>query len=274
MIDHTGSDADKEPRRIPGDIEVEGVLRIADDTICEGNLIAPGGVVLGARVTVQGDVYTDGPVEMGPDARIEGRVCPAESAKTSASEPETSTFDPASLIAPPTGDPQQGDSDDEAPERRLESKALASTLDILLTLSLQPGNEQRELGLRDDALADLLEGVYQLVVDLYRDGDPARPWDRSEIAGILVQQVLPLVLPVSLQGQDATALKVRIGRPEATNQRPTVPPTWPKAVTAFLEHVVATVDPAAQVDLVSPEGPSRAVQGPDAIAVLVRTGDA
>lgn len=270
LIDPTDGDTDKDSdaRRIHDDVEVDGVLRIADDTVCEGDLIAPGGVILGERVRVEGDVYTDGAVEMAPGARIEGDVIPLTNGHALDATAEIGPTEEAQRV-----DQAASDRPDEqaTPGRsRLEASALASTLDVLLTLALDHGEEDRPMGLRADALDDLLEGAYHLMVDLYRDGDAARPWPMRDVTAILIQQVLPLVLPVRLEGRDERALQLHVGRPQVGTHRDEVPPRWPEAVVAFLEHVTGTLDGSAEADLISPEGKARGPQGPSSIAVLLR----
>lgn len=250
MIDRDDNGSE-EARRIPGDIEVDGVLRIADDTICEGSLTAPGGVILGQNVLVRGDVRTDGQVEIGPGSRIEGEVLPyreetldpltplhrGSQLTTSAS---SATADSAPETASQTGD-------------HVRSKTLASTLDVVLTLSLEagpePGAGPDALGLTEDALADTLEGAYRLIVDLYRDGEAKRPWAKAEVVDMLCKQVLPLVIPVNVTSRARDAVELRIGRPEPSTHRDEVPEDWTGPVATFVEQMADTVRPRSSLSI-------------------------
>lgn len=62
--------------RVPGEIRVDGLLRLAPDTLYESDVHARGGLVAKPGSIVAGDVYTDGPVELAPTARIGGRIRP------------------------------------------------------------------------------------------------------------------------------------------------------------------------------------------------------
>lgn len=64
--------------RVPGEIRVDGLLRLAPDTLYESDVHAAGGLVAKPGSIVAGDVYTDGPVELAPTARIGGRIRPAD----------------------------------------------------------------------------------------------------------------------------------------------------------------------------------------------------
>jgi hypothetical protein len=63
--------------RVAGEIRVEGMLRLAPDTLYESDVHAPGGLVARPGSIVVGDVYTDGPVQLAATARIGGRVRPS-----------------------------------------------------------------------------------------------------------------------------------------------------------------------------------------------------
>lgn len=83
-------DASHPGSRIPGEIRVEGMLRLAPDTLYEGDVHAPGGLVARPGAIVAGDVYTDGPVQLAATARIGGRVRPAGAGTSSAQGPSSS----------------------------------------------------------------------------------------------------------------------------------------------------------------------------------------
>jgi hypothetical protein len=82
--------ARRDVTRITRDLRVSQMLRLTPDTICEGDVHAPEGLVLPERVVIEGDVYTDGPVDLGPDCRVEGRIRPTrtENADAPTSHPE------------------------------------------------------------------------------------------------------------------------------------------------------------------------------------------
>lgn len=257
-------DGSEEARRIPGDIEVDGVLRIADDTICEGSLTAPGGVILGQNVIVQGDVRTDGQVEIGPGSRIEGEVLPFRE----------ETLDPLTTLNRGTqaAASASGATVDSAPETasqtedHIRSQTLASTLDVLLTLSLEagpePGEDPEALGLTDEALADTLEGAYRLIVDLYLDDDVKRPWAPAQVVDVLCTQILPLVIPVNVTARARDSAELRIGRPEQTAHRAEVPEDWTGPVANFVEEMVDTVRSSTSLS-VQQVGPSVGSAGPE-----------
>lgn len=62
--------------RVRGEVRVDGLLRLAPDTLYEADVHAPGGLVARSGSIVAGDVYTDGPVQLAATARIGGRVLP------------------------------------------------------------------------------------------------------------------------------------------------------------------------------------------------------
>lgn len=259
--DENGSDA---ARRIPGDIEVEGVLRIADDTICEGDLTAPGGVILGQNVLVRGDVHTEGQVEVGPGSRIEGEVLPLreETLDPLATLNRGTQAAEATSAATLEGVPEAtGEAEDH-----VRSQTLASTLDVLLALSLEASPEPQAdpdaLGLSEEALVDTLEGAYRLIVALYRDGDVKRPWEPAQVVDVFCKQVLPLVVPVTVQARARDAVELRIGRPGPSPHRGEVPDDWTGPVAAFVEQMANTVRPRSPVT-VQQVGPSVGSAGPE-----------
>lgn len=263
-------------RRIAGDIEVDGVLRIADDTVCEGDLTAPAGVVLGARCHVLGDIYTDGPIELGPGARVDGDLLPAS---------PTEPLDPLAEVSPTsspeatssTSGPRAADGLDtpEAARARVESTALASTVDVLLTIALEATADDTDaLGIDDAALDDLLEGTYHLITDLYRDGDTSRPWSRDELDTVLVQRVLPSLLPVTLEGRDDRALQLRVARPTPEGIDGPTPPDWVEPTLRIIEHLARTVRPAARIERLPPANEAPGPHGPDTVVALLRAGAA
>lgn len=263
MIDRD-EEGSEEARRIPGDIEVDGVLRIADDTICEGNLTAPGGVILGQNVLIRGDVRTDGQVEIGPGSRIEGEVLPFQEETLDPLTPlnrGTQTTASASS-APADSTPETA----SQTEDHVHSQTLASALDVLLTLSLEtgpePGASPDALGLTEEALADTLEGAYRLIVDLYRDSDAKRPWGQVKVVDVLCKQVLPLVIPVNVTARAWDRVELRIGRPEPSAHRAEVPEDWTGPVATFVEQMVDTVRPSSWLT-VQQVGPSVGSVGPE-----------
>lgn len=64
--------------RVREEIRVEGLLRLAPDTLYERDVHARGGLVAKPGSIVAGDVYTDGAVELAATARIGGRIRPAD----------------------------------------------------------------------------------------------------------------------------------------------------------------------------------------------------
>lgn len=240
------------------------MLRIADDTICGGNLTAPGGVILGQNVLVRGDVRTDGQVEIGPGSRIEGDVLPF---REETLDPLTTLNRGAQTAASASGATVDSATETRGqPEDHVRSQTLASTLDVLLTLSLEagpePGAGPDALGLTEEALADTLEGAYRLIVDLYRDGDAKRPWGQAEVVDVLCKQVLPLVIPVNVTARARDAVELRIGRPEPSAHRDEVPEDWTDAVVTFVEQMADTVRPGSSLS-VQQVGPSVGSAGPE-----------
>lgn len=81
--------------RVPGEIRVEGMLRLAPDTLYEGDVHARGGLLATPGSIVAGDVYTDGPVQLAATARIGGSVRPSQ-ADHADSDTESPTPEPGS----------------------------------------------------------------------------------------------------------------------------------------------------------------------------------
>jgi len=71
--------------RVRGEIRVEGLLRLAPDTLYEDDVHAAGGLVARPGSIVAGDVYTDGAIQLAPTARIGGRVRPTQAGSASPS---------------------------------------------------------------------------------------------------------------------------------------------------------------------------------------------
>lgn len=302
------------------DIEVEGVLRIGNNCVCEGDLIATAGIILGDGVTVRGDLFTDGPVQVGHGCRILGEIRPVSQAsgraKTSrsASDPDAAEagggrqppeapeapeapapsdaeedLAPSSPVPPgsasgQTPGPAPGSTPDSIPQHNvrlepspeLKSSALRSTLEALLMLAWDdPGQRQEESasnrwGLREDALEDLLEGAYALIVDVYRDGKIKRPWGPADVIDILLRQVAPLVVPTSVQADGTDRARLRVRRPPLLS-RGGATAGWPEPTMALLEALLQTVRPSCRIDPVDPAQVLDRNADPDEVTLLVRT---
>lgn len=120
----TFEDAAGSGSRIPGEIRVEGMLRLAPDTLYEGDVHAPGGLVARPGSIVAGDVYTDGPVQLAATARIGGRVRPATASTSPASSRASANPGPLQRLLVLADDGRLGDEDVAA--------GLARLADVLL----------------------------------------------------------------------------------------------------------------------------------------------
>ncbi len=301
------------------DIEVEGVLRIGDNCVCEGDLIATAGIILGDGVTVRGDIFTDGSVQVGHGCRILGEIRPVSQASgraqadRSASDPDApepggdpeasdaseapeasdapepsdteEELAPSSPLAPGSASGQPpGSTPDSTPQHNvrlepspeLKSSALRSTLEALLMLAWNDPERRPDesvsnrWGLREDALEDLLEGAYTLIIDLYRDGKIKRPWGPSDVIDILLRQVAPLIVPTSVQADGTDRARLRVRRPPLLS-RDEDTTGWPEPTMALLEALLQTVRPSCRIDPVDPAQVLDQNADPDEVTLIVRT---
>lgn len=235
-------------KHIHHDLVVDGILRLGDGFLIEGDVIAQGGVMFGDRVTVEGDLFTDGQVDLGTGCQIQGHIRPFHQAPGQPA-PEGPRATDRGLGSRPTtaAAPIQ----DAQAEMRFAT--VQATLDILrdLVWSEDPA-ELRDRGHRlpsidPEALADLQAGLHDLLDEVYRDGSD-QPWTAGDIIQLLFQRIAPLILPVEVTRLAPDQATVEIARPrQAIGDQG--PGDWPVRTLALLNLLAQAAHPEVRLTL-------------------------
>lgn len=253
---------------------MDGLFRLAPEVRCSGDVHAPAGVVVGRCSVVEGDVFTDGPVEIEEGGRIEGEIRPTLADASGARQPETdeptdrqsptrievgSAQDP-SREPPPTSSVAaqvERELDQARSESELEAAALQSTLQVFFDLArdfgTSPRSDEPVWGLTSEALEDMLKGSLVLVADVHLPQLPEPPWPRDIVREVLLGRALASVVDVSVEaaGPDRFVLQVRPPRSWSGDDAET---DWPTIAASVVRHLGQAARPSLEVEILEGEG--------------------
>lgn len=233
-------------KHIHHDLVVDGILRLGDDFLIEGNVIAQGGIMFGDGVTVEGDLFTDGEVDLGPGCQIQGQIRPFHQAP---GQPEPQSH--RATERGPGSQPRTATAPIQDAAAEMRFATIQATLDILgdLVWSEDPG-ELRDRGHRlpsidPQALEDVQAGLHELMDEVYRDGSD-QPWTAEDIIHLLFQRIAPMILPVEVTRLAPDQATLEIARPQqAIGDHG--PADWPVRALALLNLLAQAAHPEARI---------------------------
>lgn len=246
---------------------------MADNTVCEGDVVAPKGVILGDCVLVEGDVYTDGAVELGAGAHIEGQIRPMQQIEATtdganptetregSSEPEASPAEVTGATIPGPSEVRTQKIASPRSETELELTTLGSTFRLMLDLAKEHGVEpspDRVWGLEPGALEDLVKGALVLVSEVYLERLPTPPWPRDILVEVVFGRALASVVPATVEGIDEDTARLRLGRPDVSRSTE----GWPTRVVSLIRQLGEAARPGLRATLEEAASPD-----PDEIAL-------
>lgn len=243
---------------------------LASRTVCEGDVHAPGGILVGEDAIVMGDVYTDGAVELARGAAIRGQVRPVQAAPArgegegaaKVSVPlDAGTFGLRNRprVAAPSNSPTPRS------ETELELSALQSTVELLFDLAESHGvqaGDEHTWGLQPDAFSDLMDGILVLVADVFLAELPEQPWPADIVLDLVYGRALASYVPLKVVERSKGHARLRLGRPQFSSKRSSK--GWPERAVQVLEHVGRAARPGVSVRPVRDPGAD-----PDAFEVVV-----
>lgn len=215
--------AGEDASRVADEIRVQGLLRLAPDTVYEGDLHAPEGLVVPEGTVVEGDVYTDGHLELAEASRICGQVhsCTA---------------------------PGSHGSGEDAPSADA-ADAHAGLLDPIP----QPA---RSAAGSDDELLERLERFAEATLGHV----PPRPWPTSLVRELLFADGVGSLAPVTVGEEDADGFVLRVHRQETGSLPPDRDDDPTRGVTEAVRRLGQAARPSLDVHpLSSPETPGDVV---------------
>lgn len=231
------------------------MFHLAPCTVCEGDVYAPGGLLMGREAVVLGDVYTDGTVELGQGAAIHGQVRPSQAAAAredplQTPSPAPESLQTAELRLEDTGQiASPGAAATPRSETELELSALKSTVELLFDLAEDHGTEPREgtvWGLKADALSDLMDGILVLVADVFLEELPDKPWPADVVLDLVYGRAIGSHLPLRVEERSGKRARLRVGRPQARKAGTST--GWPKRALSVLAQVGQAARPGLTVE--------------------------